>query len=154
MSAFEPTAFASSAFAAGVDPAFEATAFEATAFVTGEGGTAVRPLHGRKLRGKRVYFPDELDPIIAPEVVQAAIAAVELPQIRELADKIEQAKRQAEVLFAKLAKEREAKARQQRLDALADQIELVVSEMEATKAREQAWIARLRDEDDFFFLAA
>lgn len=127
--------------------------------LTGETPAEIQHLHGRRIRtrGKRVYFPDELDLIAEPEVVAARLARVavpELPSLTEIAGKIEEAKRAAQELLERIARERRERAKQAALQALADQFEIVLDQLEAAKASELAWIMRLRDDDDFFLLVA
>lgn len=126
--------------------------------LTGETPEEVLHLHGRRVRtrGKRVYFPDELDLIAEPEVVAAKLARVEVPELPSLepiAAQIEEAKRAAQELLERIARERKERAKQAALQALADQFEIVLDQLEAAKASELAWIMRLRDDDDFFLLA-
>ena len=124
--------------------------------LTGETPEEVLHLHGRRVRarGKRVYFPDEIDLIAEPEVVAARIRQIEtLPSLEPIAAQIEEAKRAAQELLERIARERKERAKQAALQALADQFEIVLDQLEAAKASELAWIMRLRDDDDFFLLA-
>jgi hypothetical protein len=115
-------------------------------------------LHGRRVRtrGRRVYFPDELDLITEPEVIDARLAkidALDLPSLEPIARKIEEAKRAARELLERIERERKERAKQAELQALADQFEAILDRLEAAKASELAVIMRLRDDDDFFLLA-
>jgi len=115
-------------------------------------------LHGRRVRtrGRRVYFPDELDLITEPEVIDARLAkidALDLPSLEPIARKIEEAKRAARELLERIDRERKERAKQAELQALADQFEAILDRLEAAKASELAVIMRLRDDDDFFLLA-
>lgn len=124
--------------------------------LTGETPEEVLHLHGRRVRtrGKRVYFQDEIDLIAEPEVVAARIRQIEtLPSLEPIAAQIEEAKRAAQELLERIARERKERAKQAALQALADQFEIVLDQLEAAKASELAWIMRLRDDDDFFLLA-
>lgn len=113
-------------------------------------------LHGRRVRtrGKRVYFPDELDLIAEPEVIAARVAEVPvLPSLDGIAERIEQAKREAAALLERIAQERREAAKRSALQVLADRFEIALDELEAAKAAELAWIMRLRDDDNLFILA-
>jgi hypothetical protein len=122
----------------------------------GDEGTTVAPLHGRRIRGRRVYFPDEIDPVIEVEAAQRAVDGVEvptLPSLAPIAEQIEDAKRQAQAFLARIIAERKAQARQAALDALTAEFDAVLEMIEAIKAREALIVQRLRDDDDFILLA-
>lgn len=126
--------------------------------LTSEPVVEVVHLHGRRVRtrGRRVYFPDELDLIAEPEVIDARLAkidALDLPSLEPIARKIEEAKRAARELLERIERERKERAKQAELQALADQFEAILDRLEAAKASEMAVIMRLRDDDDFFLLA-
>ena len=125
--------------------------------LTSEPVVEVVHLHGRRVRtrGRRVYFPDELDLIAEPEVIDARLAkidALDLPSLEPSARQIEEAKRAARELLERIERERKERAKQAELQALADQFEAILDRLEAAKASELAVIMRLRDDDDLFLL--
>lgn len=152
-------AFATSGTLAGPGAGGAISGSAALAFTT-EGNltaAAVQSLHGRKVRGKRVYFPDELDPVIEAKAAQDAVAGIEvptLPSLAPIAAQIEAAKQDAQALLTRIAAERKAKARQAAVAALTGEFEAALDVIEAIKVREAEIVRRLRDDDDFLLLAA
>lgn len=118
------------------------------------GGEEQLPLHGRRVlsrRGRIVRFADEIDPVEVPRVptfAQRQEARIEygdlLGQVRELTQRFEVAQRQ----------KRESEARQRVADALSAEIASYEARIAYLAQVEAAWIARLREEDEFFLLAA
>ena len=121
-----------------------------------EESVTVAPLHGRRVRGRRVYFPDELDPVVEAETAQQAVNDVEvptLPSLAPIAAQIEAAKLEAQAFLARIAAERKARAEEAALAALMAKFDAVMEGIEAYKAREALIVQRLRDEDELILLA-
>jgi hypothetical protein len=107
----------------------------------------------RKLRGRRLIFPEELAPVQPDAPVPPLSTKAEIPW-REIV-----AVERAETERLRLAVERaeqtianaiEAQALEDLRNQYADALELLREAQDA----EMAWIMRLRDEDDFLLLAA
>lgn len=115
------------------------------------GGTlsgGVTHLHGRRLRGRRIIYPDELPP-------PAEVAAIEpLPTLERARALVIETKRALEVaqVAQQQAQERKAKARALRL--LTGELDAVQARYEAALNAERAVIRRLHDDDEFMLLAA
>ncbi len=129
----------------------DATEAPDTAEITGPITPSTR-LHGRerrRIRGRRIIFPDELDPV--PEIVPVppkpsipwqAIVAEE----RAATARIEQAIARVETGFAE-AKQKKA------LDRLRTAHSEAVAELREAERAERAWIERLHEEDELLLLA-
>lgn len=119
-------------------------------------------LHGRRIkerkpnrRGKVIVFPDELPPEpeleapVAPKLPDGPLGIGEA--VKALTDRLaalQAQKEQAEAVA------RQRRRQQARIDTLKAEIGRVEIELQAAVEAEHAWIARLRDEDEWLLLAA
>lgn len=112
-----------------------------------DAGSVILPLRGRR-RGKRVRFEDELPQpikVTAPEPLPSLDAArAAITDARRAVEAVRIARRQA--------KEREE--RQEALAALSAEYERALTLLREARDAEARIIQRLRDEDEWFFLAA
>lgn len=110
----------------------------------GTGGT--QSLHGRRVRGRRVIYPDEL-----PAVIEAPKQwPEELPSLAPVAAKLAEAKAALNTAIKARDEAKRAKERAALEAALAE----AQGRYNEAKGREDAIIRMLRDEDEFWLIAA
>lgn len=120
-------------------------------YCEGDGATeSPQNLHGRKVRGRRVIYPDELPPVVevAPEPEPEPVTLDEA-RVATVA-----ARTALEVVRIARIEAQERKERQQAIDALSAQIALAEARYEAARRAEAQIVRRLHDEDELFLLAA
>ena len=113
-------------------------------------------LHGRRTRGKRVLFPDEIDPQPEAETIAPRPVVIDLATP---AKAVAEHRAQASELLARIAtvkRDRKAKKaeRDAQIAALQDEYNGLAALIAESQEAERAYVARLRDEDEFLLLAA
>lgn len=110
-------------------------------------------LHGRKVRGRRIIYPDELDPFVpakAPKVIEIE----PLPSLERAKAALVEAKQALDLAIAAKEAARQAKERAKAIKALETAMGQAQARYDAAQEAENGLIQRLRDEDEFFLLAA
>ncbi len=118
-----------------------------------EGETGQVALHGRKPRGRRIIYPDELDPFVpveAPKVIEIE----PLPSLERAKAALVEAKQALEAAVEAREAARQAKERAEAIKALETALGQAQARYDAAQEAENGLIQRLREEDDFFLLAA
>ena len=114
---------------------------------------AVHSRPKRRIRGRRTFFPDELNTVDAPTATAAAVKPF-VPALAPLVEQLERARTETAALVVQIEAERATEARTQVIAGIEAELRVATKAMEAAKAREAAWVERLRDEDDLFLMVA
>lgn len=120
-------------------------------YAEGETGYVPVALHGRKPRGRRVVFPDELPPVV--ELLPVPVVEP-LPSLVVAQRTLAEARTALEAVKVARIEAQERKERRKAIDALSALIDAAQARYEAALAAEALIIRRLRDEDELFLLAA
>jgi len=136
---------------AAISGAVSATLADATLTANATVSQPATGLHGRRIRGRRVVFDDELPVETVYEQVAKVERPVVIPGIPELAAKVEAAKADVARLDQEFA---QAKARKAALAKVRKEHAEAVAALESARAAEAAIIARLHEEDEIMFLLA
>ena len=155
------TGTASFTGSAAADSLFSAAGTSSVALV-GEFTAATTNLHGvkpRKIRGKRIIFPEELDPPIVEIEIPKPIQNIggELAAVKQAVIEAQAARDQARRRIDAIERRRVADETERQRVALAAvraRLEAAEVALRYAEAVEAAWFARLRDEDDILLLAA
>ena len=109
-------------------------------------------LHGRKVRGRRIIYPDEIEiiPVEAPKVIEIE----PLPSLERAKVALAEAKQALESVLRAKEAAIQAKQRAKAINALEVALGEAQARYDAAMEAENAIIQRLRDDDDFFLLAA
>lgn len=114
-----------------------------------EGETGQVALTGRRPRGRRIIYPDELDPL--PVVLEAPEP---LPSLEVAEAALIEAKAALETAIRTKAEKQQAKERAEAIATLRTALGHAQAQYNAAREREDAIIKRLRDEDELWLLAA
>ena len=114
-------------------------------------GGGAQPLHGRRTRGRRVRFEDELDvaETVGAETVRPVIIDVITP-----AKAVAEHRAQAAALLARIATVKRKAGRDAKVAALQAEYDTLAALIAESQEAERAYVARLRDEDEFILLTA
>jgi hypothetical protein len=109
-------------------------------------------LTGRPLRGKRIVFPDELDPLVPDNEPVAA----ELPRetILPVFVAVVEAQTRLDAAQAEMEAQQRSQAIGRELRRVTAAYQAALSDYEQSKERERRHIERLRADDEFWLMAA